>query len=272
MPVTLRRASLLILTVVMVLAAVVLLDRQQRLTTVKAPLVALVTEAQRLLAPALGRVAFPTWASDDELRQEVERLRSERDALLAEVAKLRQAQQELEQLRAQLRFQQEHPGLQLVPARVIGYDPEQPQRVLIIDQGADAGIRVGMAVLNPSVMVGIVTRVESDRAQVTVLTDPSIQLGARLLDSGAEGIVYGRGWRENGALEFRHLPPDTPVRQGELVVTSGRTAGIPPGLVIGVVTGGTRQVAEDELRLTVRPLVEFRSLESVSVLLGQASQ
>lgn len=135
MPVTIRRASLLLLTVVMVLAAVVLLDRQQRLTTVKAPLVALVTEAQRLFAPVLGRASFPTWANDDELRQEVERLRSERDALLAEVAKLRQAQQELEQLRAQLRFQQEHPGLQLVPARVIGYDPEQPQRVFIIDQG-----------------------------------------------------------------------------------------------------------------------------------------
>ncbi|MCS7050458.1 MAG: hypothetical protein NZL87_02475, partial [Thermomicrobium sp.] len=111
-----------------------------------------------------------------------------------------------------------------------------------------------------------------DRAQVTVLTDPTIQLGARLLESGAEGIVYGRGWRDNGLLELRHLSPDTPVREGELVVTSGRTVGIPPGLVIGIVTGGSRRVAEDELRLTVRPLVDIRTLESVSVLVGAAGQ
>jgi len=225
-------------------------------------------ELERAASELGADLPLPSFTSERELQQELERLRAERDALLAQLAEARRAQQELEQLRAQLQFQQAHPGLQLLAAHVIGYDPEQPQRVLVIDRGSDDGVRVGMAVLNPNVLVGLVTRVESDRAQVTVLTDPSIQLGAQLLDSGAEGIVYGRGWRGQGLLELRHLPPDTPFREGELVVTSGRTVGIPAGLVIGVAVSGNRQAAEDELQVTVRPLVDVRSLTTVSVLVG----
>lgn len=268
MPSTLKRTTALVLTLLLLTTTLVLLDRQQRLIGVKAPVDGVVASAQGALGRVLGSLTVPRWGNTAQLEQEVERLRAERDALLAEVAQLRQAQQELDQLRAQLRVQQEYPGLHFVPANVIGYDPEQPQRVVVIDRGADAGIRVGMAVLNPSLLAGIVTRVESDRAQVTLLVDPNVQLGARLLSSGAEGIVYGRGWRGGGLLEFRHLPPDTQVQPGELVVTSGRTIGVPPGLVIGVVTGIERRVEEDELRLTVRPLANLQDLRSVSVLIG----
>ncbi len=268
MPLTARRTTLLALVLVVVSSTALLLDRLQWLSPVREPLAGLVVPIQRALSSAVGGLTPPTLSSRDELQREVERLRAERDALLAELARARLAERELEQLRAQLRFQQEHPGLQLVAAHVIGYDPERPQRVLVIDRGSEAGVRVGMAVLNPNVMVGVVTRVERDRAQVTLLTDPSIQLGARLLDSGSEGVVYGRGWRGRGMLEFRHLPPDTSFREGELVVTSGRTVGIPAGLVIGIVVGGTRSPVEDELRLVVQPLVDVHSLATVSVLIG----
>jgi rod shape-determining protein MreC len=272
MPLTLKRTTLIIVILLLASTVLVVLDRQQRLGGITAPLTGLVTDVQRGIAPVFASLPVPATSSERELRAEVERLRAERNALLAEVARLRQAQQELDQLRAQLRFQQEHPGLQLVPARIIGFDPERPQRVFVIDRGSEAGIRIGMAVLDPNVLVGIVTRVEPDRSQVTAVTDPSIQLGAQLSESGAEGIVYGQGWRGSGLLILRHLPPDTPYRNGELVVTSGRTAGIPPGLVIGVVIGGSRQVADDELRLTVRPLVDIPSLRTASVLVSSATQ
>lgn len=270
MPITLRRTAILALGLVVASLLFIVSDRQQHLAPFQAPITGLLVDLERGIRSLTDGLPLPSFSSQQDLQREIERLRAERDALLAQLAEARRAQQELEQLRAQLQFQQAHPGLQLVAARVIGYDPEQPQRVLVIDRGSDDGVRVGMAVLNPNVLVGLVTRVESHRAQVTLLTDPSIQLGAQLLDSGAEGIVYGRGWHGRGLLELRHLPPDTPFREGELVVTSGRTVGIPAGLVIGVAVGGTRQAAEDELRVSVRPLVDVRSLTTVSVLMGTA--
>ncbi|MCX2727259.1 rod shape-determining protein MreC [Thermomicrobium sp. 4228-Ro] len=270
MPITLRRTAILALGLVVASLLFIVSDRQQHLAPFQAPITGLLVDLERGIRSLTDGLPLPSFSSQQDLQREIERLRAERDALLAQLAEARRAQQELEQLRAQLQFQQAHPGLQLVAARVIGYDPEQPQRVLVIDRGSDDGVRVGMAVLNPNVLVGLVTRVESHRAQVTLLTDPSIQLGAQLLDSGAEGIVYGRGWHGRGLLELRHLPPDTPFREGELVVTSGRTVGIPAGLVIGVAVGGTRQAAEDELRVSVRPLVDVRSLTTVSVLVGTA--
>ena len=159
----------------------------------------------------------------------------------------------------------------IVPATVIAYDPDALQQAIVIDRGANAGIQVGMPVVSPDFLVGLVTEVEADRARVTLLIDSSMQIGALLQESRAEGIVYGQ-WQRGGLLELRHLDPNTPVREGELVVTSGRTARVPAGLVIGTVYGGEREVEASELRLAVRPLVDYKALRSVSVILTSEDQ
>lgn len=271
MTLTARQVAVLVALFVATSATLILLDHQQRLESVKAPANRLAGAVESALAQALDRIPWSGRGSQSELEAQLEALRAERDRLLAENARLKELEQEVIQLREQLGFKQQNPDLTLVPASVIAYDPDALQQAIVIDRGANAGIQVGMPVVSPDFLVGLVTEVEADRARVTLLIDSSMQIGALLQESRAEGIVYGQ-WQRGGLLELRHLDPNTPVREGELVVTSGRTARVPAGLVIGTVYGGEREVEASELRLAVRPLVDYKALRSVSVILTSEDQ
>jgi len=265
-----RRAVAVTALSLLAVVLLILLDRQHALTVIRLPADRAAATVERVFSSLALHVPWPTSQRERELEAQIAQLQAERDRLLAENAQLKEVQREVDQLQAQLGFQQHHPELRLVPARVIAYDPDATQQVIIIDRGTNVGLQVGLPVVSPNFLVGIVTAVETDRARVTLLTDPSMRLGARLEDTGAEGLLYGEGPQGGGRLELRHLDPQTPVHDGELVVTSGRTAHIPAGLVIGSVYGGSRELAAGELRLAVRPLVDFRALRSVSVILSAA--
>lgn len=206
--------------------------------------------------------------SDSELARELEQVTAERDRLLAENAELTELVSEVEELREQLGFQQSRPELETVTANVLASDPESLEKFLIIDRGSEDGLSVGMAVVSPNFLVGQIVEVDPNRARVRLVVDNSFQTGARLQNSRAAGILYGE-WQSGGLAELRHIPLDTEIVQDELVVTSGRTSGIPEGLVIGRILELDRDQLGNEITISVLPLTDFDSLNTVTVILGQ---
>lgn len=214
---------------------------------------------------------------DDEPDSDIERrlaqAEAERDALLAENARLRMENQEVGQLRELLRVQEERPEWSLTTARVVNPDPTNLQKFITIDKGSADGIEKGMAVVTPSnVYVGQVTLVEEQSARVTLIIDQTAQVGAQLLDTGAIGIVYG-AWQQGGRAEMRHVDRGTAAEPEELVVTASnpdvRTSRVPGGIVIGKVAG--EPVVDnqtDTLTLSVLPVADFDNLKVVAVIVG----
>lgn len=259
------------LVFVLVLASLVLivLDNRQVLDPVK-------DLAGRIVAPvgrSLSDIDSPFSSErvgDAELQSQLDEVRAERDALVAENARLREQVDEMDDLREQLGFREAHPELEVITAQVVGRDPQALQQYLVINRGSDQGIEKGMAVVSPNFFVGQVVEVEPNRSRVLLLIDSSFQTGARLQASRGTGIVYGL-WQAGGRAEMRHIPLETEVQPDELVVTSGTTAGIPEGLVIGRLTNLDRDELGNQIVVDVLPLVDFDDLQTVTVILGDRS-
>jgi cell shape-determining protein MreC len=73
-------------------------------------------------------------------------------------------------------------------------------------------------------------------------------------------------------MQLRYLDPSTAVKEGDVVVTSGQTARVPKGLVIGKVTAIHRNVQAAELTVDVMPLINFNTMQSVMVILNDGTQ
>jgi rod shape-determining protein MreC len=268
---TSRQTAVLIAIFVFVSVGFISLDRQDQLDTLKNPLTALSRPVIHLFSNAGGRAATIGSQSDSPIAAELAALTAERDRLLAENARLKALQQELNQLRQQLGFLEAHPGLKAIPATIVSRDPEGLQRFLVIDRGSNDGITEGMAVVSPDFFVGQVMDVEPSRSRIILSIDVSYQVGAVVQgESHAEGVVFGR-WQEGGRLQMRHLDPATQVAEGDLVVTSGRTAMVPEGLVIGKVYHIERDIQAESLSLELAPLVDFAKLQSVMVIVADGS-
>lgn len=192
---------------------------------------------------------------NDELRAEVERLRSER---LSE-RDLRRENAELRELLAMRdRF-----DFETVGAHAIAGPPGSFEWSVLIDAGRRDGVETGMAVINADGLVGKVVQVTARNARVQLLTSPDAGYIVRIADSGEEGMLSGRG---SEPFQLEVLDPEARVEAGsELVTRAFEGSTVPDGIPVGVLAE-PRDRAGGNRFLSVRPYVDFTRLGFVQVV------
>jgi len=199
----------------------------------------------------------------DELRKQVSKLRHEVIANNAEKHSYHELLA-LYKLDNQLSVSDYHP----VTATVVAKSPNVWYSTVTIDKGESSGVRVNDPVINSEGLVGKVAQVASDGAQVTLITDSSVGVSARIGTSGATGIVQPKVGDPNDLL-LQYLPANTQANKGEYVVTSGTVSSpddslYPPGIPIGQVTSINEESAYRSVN--VHPLANLHDLDVVQVL------
>ncbi len=155
-----------------------------------------------------------------------------------------------------------------VTATVVGKSPNIWYSTVTIDEGTAAGVQVEDPVINDEGLVGKVTEAVADGAQVSLITDGSMGVSARIGASAATGIVQPKVGEPDDLL-LQYLPANTPVNRGEYVFTSGTVASgddslYPRGIPIGQVTSVDEESAYKSVN--VHPLADLRNLDVVQVL------
>jgi rod shape-determining protein MreC len=198
----------------------------------------------------------------DQLRKQIDTLRPK---LVAAEAEKRQYQQLLALYHLdQLSVDDYHP----VSATVFGKSPNIWYSTVNIDKGSSAGVQINDPVINGEGLVGRVTAVAPDGAQVDLITDSSMGVSARIGSDRATGLVQPKVGEPNDLL-LQYLPDNAQANPGENVVTSGTVAGsddslYPPGLLIGTVTSVNEESAYKSVN--VHPFANLHNLDIVQVL------
>lgn len=194
--------------------------------------------------------------------RENELLRQLNTELLLEVAQLRRASGENQQLRQLLELrQQAFP--EAIPAEVLGVTVGQLQAFATLNKGAADGIRPGMPVISPFGLLGSVRMVSQHFAVVELLENRTVRVAVRLQSSGAEGIL---AWEGTGEFLVHYVPASIPVQAGERVVTSAASDRFPPDLPIGVVREVQREPTVPFHRIVVTPPVPAQAVRYALVL------
>lgn len=203
------------------------------------------------------------------LRAENQRLQKQADELSYQLALLREIEIENTNLRELLQLKEQTPEMlgpesDLLAAEVIGRDPSNLLRYLIIDRGSRDRVAPGMSVITSRGLVGQVREVYSNWAKVVLLTDPSSGVNALVQRSRATGIVEGQ---TGNSLILRYLPQTEGIaKEGDLVLTSGLGGHFPRRLLIGEITEVQRRDVDMFQEALLRPAVDYDRLEMVIVV------
>jgi rod shape-determining protein MreC len=227
--------------------------------------------AQRVASPF--RDAYGWFAGLVHAKSENARLRSELDRLSSQVIQFQTATQENADLKRQLHYIQSTAfpsGYNPVTAAIISRPPDEFQQQVGIAAGSLNGIRVNDPVVTADGLVGKVTHVAHDQAEVTLLTDPQLNVSALDLQTKATGMV--RRGQGRGTLILDRVQKSMSVHRGEWIVTQGWKLGnltslYPRGIPIGVVTGASQNDVDLYWQIQVRPLVDFGSLNGSVIVL-----
>jgi rod shape-determining protein MreC len=208
---------------------------------------------------------FDAKDENDELQAEVEELR---ERLIAEQIAARENER-LRELLGYIGGPSFPADFEQITARVVARPPTPYQQEVVIAAGTDAGVRKDAPVVTDDGLVGLVTDVTPNSANVTLLTDQQSAVSAVVLESNATGTL--RHGTSASTLILDRVGKDQLVEEGNLIVTAGWRSErfeslYPPGIPIGTVKSVGQQDVDLFKRIQVAPLVDFDSLAEVIVL------
>ena len=151
----------------------------------------------------------------------------------------------------------------ILPARIVLKDNMDWSKTIVINRGRRDGLMPNMAVISGAGLVGKITDAGYAYSRVLLLIDSAFKVGARLRNSRFAGLLEGQGMNQ---LLLNYLPREAVFKSGEEVVTSGLGGIFPAGYLIGTVKSTHYEEYGFYKYITVKPAVDFNTLESVAVV------
>lgn len=259
-----KRAVILFLA--LLIAALLLLPESRQ-----EPLLALGRHMAAVVAVPLRAVewvnhgldtAWSRYLALQHVREENFTLRQDMARLQQENARLRETAAASTRLRDLLELKERLPYA-TIAAHVVGRDPSNWYRSVVINKGAQDGLAVDMGVVTPSGIIGRLVKVYDRFAIVLLMIDPNNAVAGLVQRTRDEGIVEGT---EKGLARIKYLPLLSTVKVGDRVITSGLAGGFPRGLPIGTITKIERHEAELFLSAEIVPDSDFAKIEDVLVV------
>ena len=263
-----RKYSLVVLTVLLLLSALVLMSYRIKQ---KKGIDFFDAFLMEVCSPVQKGVSFVISSMDGVLQKYLFliHLQNENTVLKQRIAELQNENHQMkemalanERMRNLLQFR-ERMAAPMIGAEVIGQDPSSWFKSITIDKGERHGIQRGMAVISPEGVIGQVLKSAPHYSTVLLITDYNSAIDAIVQRTRARAIVEGKG--ENRC-QLKYLLRTEEVNLGDIVVTSGSGANFPKGLMIGEIRKvekkglGVFQYAE------LAPSVDLTNLEEVFVI------
>lgn len=226
--------------------------RGQQLERIRAGL-SLLAYPVLLLAALPGRIGgavLDFFVSEQTLRDSNEKLRAERQALLAQLQQYESLEQENHRLRGMLGSAGRVADRALV-AEMLEANPEPFTRKIIVSKGSRDRVYVGQPVIDAHGVMGQVTQVAWDHSRATLLTDPGHAIPVLAVRSGLRAVVLGTG--DQNRLRIPYLTATADIREGDLLVSSGMGGTFPAGYPVAQVARIVNDPNESFLEISARP-------------------
>lgn len=202
------------------------------------------------------------------LQKERDALLSERARLLVRVSNEKALARENAELRSLLQLRT-RPGVKIIQAALLYQGHDWFAQRVTLDQGAHAGLRNGLPVVDATGLVGQVTRMYPGSSEVTLVSSPGQLTPVMVERTGQRGLAAGTG---HDQMELRYMPAQTDLQAGDRLLTSGIDRVYPPGIPVARVSRVSRSQANPYLRVESRPLAGLDRSRAVLVLIADPQQ
>lgn len=165
-------------------------------------------------------------------------------------------------------FQTSYPqAMQLLKAEIIGAPSFVPgvsvPTIFVINKGFKDSLKVGMAVIIKNNLVGVISKVAANIAEVSVVNNPLISFTAKT-QNGAVGIIKG-----GEDLTLDNILLSETIAKEEIVLTKGSIdsngVGIPPDLIVGKIISVEKKPSELFQKAKIESFVKFANLSTVFI-------
>jgi rod shape-determining protein MreC len=233
--------------------------------------------ASKVLTPVRSAAS---WVSDTlHAKSQVKQLQTQVQQLRAKLAQAKGAQLQNEQL-SHLVHLDNSAGIEAyhpVTGQVIARDPTLWYQTVEVDKGSSDGVHLHDPVIADRGLVGVVTQVSSTVSIVSLITDHTVSVTARVTDANGDTGVLVPAVGNPNQLVLQYLQPPNPgqIQNGpqpdQLVVTAGFRSNsleslFPANIPIGTVAQFNENQLLNDGQIQVTPSADLRHFDVVQIL------
>ncbi len=208
----------------------------------------------------LSNWTMDLFSTKSQLQAENQRLKTENLTLQAQQQKFAALEHENMRLRDLLESSLKVKDRVLI-AELIAVDLDPYKHQILINKGSSSGVFEGQPVLDANAVMGQVTRVSPYTSTVLMITDARHSLPIQILRTGQRAIAVGTG--DINRLSIPHLPNNTDIQVGDLIVTSGLGGRFPPGYPVATVTEAKRVEGKAFIDIVATPNAQLNHTREV---------
>lgn len=203
------------------------------------------------------------FADYDALQKENEELRATIESMENQMAEDEVLREENEWLREFLDLSTKNPDFELSDADIISFEAGNYSTVLTLNKGTVHGIKKNMPVISAKGVIGYVSEVGLDWCRVAGIIESTSKVSVYTDRTGVIGTVEGDSVLRADGKCVMHYSPDSDIKPGDRVYTSGTGDIYPDGLLIGKIISVEADEATRQLIATVEPAVDFKSIHNL---------
>lgn len=202
--------------------------------------------------------------SNEQLREEVSRLEQENRRLNDLLVEYYDIKRENEELARFYEIRKENTDFSVVPATVIGRDPNENFYGFTLDKGSADSVKLNDPVMTDNGLVGWVSEVAPHSCKVTTILSPDAGVGVLDKKTSDGGILCGTPVLcDEGLTQMINISAQHKIAENDIVVTSGFGGIFPKNLKVGKV----RELSSDSYNgLPVAVIEPFEQIKTVSAV------
>lgn len=206
----------------------------------------------------------------DQMEEKLAQAEQELADVRAQLRESQDALAENEHLRSALNLVEEKKDLVLMDVTVTEGSSTSWESTMQISKGENAGIKRGDVVITGTgYLVGVVQEVGTNWAKMITIIDPNITVSANVYRTGDTVMLESDlDMMQKGKCKLTYLGEDVSFISGDEVLTSGANGTYPSGLVIGYVESLQATPSGLERYAVVEPAAELDSLGTLFVVTG----
>lgn len=258
----------IIITIVILIIVVVLSNMSDaNLTHVGNTLSALVMPVQNGVVYIKNKIQGNStfFTNIKNLKEENQSLKEKNSELEKSLRELEVIKAENETLRQYVNLKDKYSEYTTIPGYVINKDTSNYSNTIIINVGSADGIRVNMAVIADTGLVGHIVSVNEHTSKVQTLLDTSSAVSS-VVGSARDNIIVRGTLDDKKMLKATSIPTSVAMAEGDKVETSGMGGIYLKGITIGTIKTVTNTKNFTNRYAMIEPAVNFDKLETVLVI------
>lgn len=194
----------------------------------------------------------------DRLSEENEQLKKENAALLDELSRSRELQEQYEWISEFIELKMQHMDYEFTGASVCGRESGNYSSVFMLDAGSAAGIEKNMTVVTGDGVLGYIADVGPNWSKAVSILESSSAVGVYSERSGVTGVLEGDyNLADEGLCRISYLEEGADIEVGDRIMTGGYGSVYPRGIIVGYV----EKIEQNEFSRSVTAYVRPAAFE-----------